>query len=382
MPRPAVGHPAAPVVPRERDGRGARRDAGRDRRALRQPARAGERALRQPALRREAPRRLGADAPRTSARSPAPTWRRSGRPSTARTTPSWPSPATSTPPKLRAEHREGVRRLGARRRCRRARPGRSPSSTATRILLVDRPDSTQATLVLGHAGIRHADPALVRGDADELRAGRLGLLVAPDDRGARQARADLRHRLVVRGVAVRGRLPGRRRRPRTRRTWEALLASVERDPPHEDRGPDRRSSWTRPRATTPAATRSSCRPRPASRRRWSPPSCTAWASATCASCRCAWRPSTRRRPRRRRRELLHARHDAGRDRRQGATPSSRSWRQGDPVREDQLQGPDQRRRPRRRQEQRRRPKRLARAALAAAGSLRSAKASGPKNASA
>jgi len=30
--------------------------------------------------------------------------------------------------------------------------------TASRILIVDRPDSTQATIVLGHQGIRHADP--------------------------------------------------------------------------------------------------------------------------------------------------------------------------------------------------------------------------------
>jgi zinc protease len=33
-----------------------------------------------------------------------------------------------------------------------------PKPTGTRILLVDRPDSTQATIVLGHAGIKHADP--------------------------------------------------------------------------------------------------------------------------------------------------------------------------------------------------------------------------------
>jgi zinc protease len=33
-----------------------------------------------------------------------------------------------------------------------------PPITGTRILLVDRPDSTQATLVLGHQGIKHADP--------------------------------------------------------------------------------------------------------------------------------------------------------------------------------------------------------------------------------
>jgi zinc protease len=33
-----------------------------------------------------------------------------------------------------------------------------PKIAATRILLVDRPDSTQATLVFGHEGIKHADP--------------------------------------------------------------------------------------------------------------------------------------------------------------------------------------------------------------------------------
>jgi zinc protease len=40
-----------------------------------------------------------------------------------------------------------------------ARPGWTiPPATGTRILLIDRPDLTQATIVLGHAGIKHADP--------------------------------------------------------------------------------------------------------------------------------------------------------------------------------------------------------------------------------
>ncbi len=40
-----------------------------------------------------------------------------------------------------------------------ARPGWTiPPAGGTRILLVDRPDLTQATIVLGHAGIKHADP--------------------------------------------------------------------------------------------------------------------------------------------------------------------------------------------------------------------------------
>jgi zinc protease len=41
-----------------------------------------------------------------------------------------------------------------------ARPGWTiPPATGTRMLLVDRPDLTQATIVLGHAGIKHADPS-------------------------------------------------------------------------------------------------------------------------------------------------------------------------------------------------------------------------------
>ncbi|HEY4394977.1 MAG TPA: pitrilysin family protein, partial [Polyangia bacterium] len=40
-----------------------------------------------------------------------------------------------------------------------ARPGWTvPPMTGTRMLLVDRPDLTQATVVLGHGGIKHADP--------------------------------------------------------------------------------------------------------------------------------------------------------------------------------------------------------------------------------
>jgi zinc protease len=41
-----------------------------------------------------------------------------------------------------------------------ARPGWTiPAATGTRMLLIDRPDLTQATIVLGHAGIKHADPS-------------------------------------------------------------------------------------------------------------------------------------------------------------------------------------------------------------------------------
>ena len=317
VPRPAVRHPAAPVVPRERDGRGARPDAGRGRRALRQPARAGERALRQPAVRREASRRVGADAPRTSARSPRARletfWKTFYRPNHAILA------VAGDVDAAQAARRQSRRRSAAGRaaRCRRGRPGRSPSSTATRILLVDRPDLDAGDDRARPSRDQARRSALVRGDADELRAGRLGLLVAPDDRGARQARAHLRHRLVVRRARC------------TRASFRVAGVDEERDdlggaarvgqrdPAHEDGRARRRSSWTRPRATTPAATRSSCRPPRASRRRWSPPSCTASASATCASCRCGWRPSTRRRPRPRRPSCSQPDTTAGRHRRQG-----------------------------------------------------------------
>ena len=115
--------------------------------------------------------------------------------------------------------RRRSRRRSAAGRAARARPAPGwtvPPLTATRMLLVDRPDLTQATIVLGHARHQARRPALVRGHADELRARRLRLLVAPHDRGARQARADLRHRLVVRRVALPGRVPRQSPRPRTR----------------------------------------------------------------------------------------------------------------------------------------------------------------------
>ena len=114
VPRPAVGHPAAPVVPRERDGRGARRDAGGGRGPLRQPARAGERALREPAVRREASRRVDSDAPRTSARSRGRAWR-----VLEDVLPPEPRHPRRRRRRRRGEaarrNREGVRRLGARR---------------------------------------------------------------------------------------------------------------------------------------------------------------------------------------------------------------------------------------------------------------------------
>ena len=123
-------------------------------------------------------------------------------------------------------HREGVRRLGAWQGAGARPTWYDPQIAATRILLVDRPDSTQATIVLGHAGDQARRSALVRRDADELRAGRVRLLVAPDDRGARQAGPHLRHRFIVRRArCTRGPSASPARR-RTRRTWEALLASV------------------------------------------------------------------------------------------------------------------------------------------------------------
>ena len=112
---------AAAVVPRGRDGRGARSDAGRRRGALRQPARAGDGALRQPAVRREASRRLGADRRRRQQDHPRaagdvledvlpPEPRHPGGRGRRRRLAS-----------LRAGDRQGVRRLGSAPRSRRAR---------------------------------------------------------------------------------------------------------------------------------------------------------------------------------------------------------------------------------------------------------------------
>jgi zinc protease len=96
---------------------------------------------------------------------------------------------------------------------------------ATHILLVDRPDSTQATLVLGHQGIRHADP---RWYAATLMNYVLG-------------GSDFSSRLMIEVRAKRGltygigssfgstlyegsfRVAGS---TKTESTWEALLASV------------------------------------------------------------------------------------------------------------------------------------------------------------
>ena len=63
-----------------------------------------------------------------------------------------------------------------------------PDAHGTRVVLVDKPDLSQATLMFGHPGIRHADPDWYAVDAGELRARGVRLLVAPDDRGAIAAR--------------------------------------------------------------------------------------------------------------------------------------------------------------------------------------------------
>jgi zinc protease len=101
-----------------------------------------------------------------------------------------------------------------------------PELAGTRILLVDRPDSTQATIVLGHKGIKHADP---RWYAATLMNYVLG-------------GSDFSSRLMIEVRAKRGltygigssfgntlyegafRVAGS---TKSETTWEALLASVE-----------------------------------------------------------------------------------------------------------------------------------------------------------
>ena len=100
-----------------------------------------------------------------------------------------------------------------------------PKIAATRILLIDRPDSTQATFVLGHQGIKHADP---RWYAATLMNYVLG-------------GSDFASRLMIEVRAKRGLTygigssfgstlyPGSFRvagSTKTESTWEALLASV------------------------------------------------------------------------------------------------------------------------------------------------------------
>jgi predicted Zn-dependent peptidase len=155
VPRSAVGHPAAPLVPESEMGEVRDEMLRRSRRLFDNPARARERALREPAVRREAPRRLGLtadDVRKITARG----WRRleDVLPAEPR---HLPSPATSTrrscaPPSRRRSAAGDARRFPPR-------PAWTiPKIPGTRILLVDRPDSTQATFVLGHQGIKHADP--------------------------------------------------------------------------------------------------------------------------------------------------------------------------------------------------------------------------------
>ena len=225
---------------------------------------------------------------------------------------------------------------------------RSRRSPATRILLVDRPDSTQATIRARPSGDQARRSALVRRDADELRAGRLRLLVATDDRGARQARADLRHRFVVRRHAVPGRLPRRRRRRRARRTWEALLASVNEIRRMKAEGPtvvelDKAKGYyagsypfklQTAAGVAQALVAAELHGLGAGYVRELPLRLAAVDEAAAKAAAG---------------ELLTPDATAGRDRRQGARHRAAADGQGDRVREDRLQGPDQRRRPRRRQ---------------------------------
>ena len=135
------------------------------------------------------------------------------------------------------------------------------------MLLVDRPDLTQATIVLGHAGIKHADPRwyavtlmnYVLGGSDfssrlmtEVRAKRGLTYGIGSSFGASLYEGAFRVSAATKNETV----------------WDALLASVNEIRRMQTDGPERRPSWTRPRGSTPAAIRSACsRPR-GSRARW------------------------------------------------------------------------------------------------------------------
>ncbi len=101
-----------------------------------------------------------------------------------------------------------------------------PEPRGTRILLVDKPDLSQATLMFGHRGIRHGDPDwyattlvnYVLGGSDFSSRLMIG--------GALEARPDLRHRFVVRRVAV----PGAFRvsaATRNETAWDALTVTID-----------------------------------------------------------------------------------------------------------------------------------------------------------
>ena len=113
-----------------------------------------------------------------------------------------------------------------------------PPLTGTRILLVDRPDSTQATIVLGHQGIKHADP---RWYAATL----MNYVLGGSDFSSRLMIEVRAKRGLTYGIGssfgatpVRGRVQGRRR-DQERDDLGGAARVGQRDPAHEDRGPER-----------------------------------------------------------------------------------------------------------------------------------------------
>ena len=157
-------------------------------------------------------------------------------------------------------------------------PFKMAALKATRVLLVDKPDLTQSTILLGHRGLRHADPMwfpatlmnYVLGGSDfssrlmiDVRSKR-GLTYGISSSygaslydGAFQVSASTKNENV----------------------WEALVAIVNQIRKMKTTG-RRRPSWPRARATMRAATPSSSRRPRASRARSWAPSCTAWAWTT------------------------------------------------------------------------------------------------------
>ena len=171
LPGPALGRPFAPGVPRARDGRRARPDAGRYRLAVRQPGRSGERALRQPAVRREPPRRLDPDRRRRQADRPP----RAGEvlADVLQTEPRDPGCRGRRRDRQAARpDREGVPRVGQGQRACAAELENSAAGRHAHVAgRQARPDASDDR----DGARRHSPrrPALVRGDADQLRPRRL-----------------------------------------------------------------------------------------------------------------------------------------------------------------------------------------------------------------
>ena len=107
---------------------------------------------------------------------------------------------------------------------------------STRVLIVDKPDLTQTTILLGHRGLRHADPMW-------FPATLMNYVLGGSDFSSRlmtEVRSKrgphLRHRLVLRRVALRRRLP-RVGLDEERERLAGARRDRRPDPQDEERGP-------------------------------------------------------------------------------------------------------------------------------------------------